>query len=61
MSNKYSVHIYEINQRLPTYNARIKLHGQVITTTITAANLAQARELLVHLYGARNVLLMNIA
>jgi hypothetical protein len=51
-----SVHIYEITQRLPAFIARIRLHGQVITTTISAGNPAQARELLAHLYGAKNVL-----
>ena len=47
--------ITEITQRLPAYIARIKLHGQVITTTITATNLTQARVLLAQLYGAGNV------
>jgi hypothetical protein len=47
--------IAEITQRLPTYIALIRLRGQVITTTITATNLAQARELLAQLYGGGNV------
>jgi hypothetical protein len=47
--------IAEITQRLPTYIARIRLRGQVITTTIAATNLAQSRDLLTHLYGAANV------
>jgi hypothetical protein len=51
-----SVQICEVTQRLPAFIARIRLHGQVITTTISAGNPAQARELLAHLYGARNVL-----
>jgi precorrin-6B methylase 2 len=60
VGNKYGVLIAEITQRLPTYIARIRLRGQVITTTITATNLAQARELLAHLYGANNVLRVSM-
>ena len=46
--------IAEITQRLPTYIARIRLQGQVITTMITATNLSQARLLLAQLYGSAN-------
>jgi hypothetical protein len=53
--------ITEITQRLPTYIARIRLRGQVITTTITATNPTQARMLLTHLYGANNVLKVSMA
>ncbi len=47
--------IAEITQRLPTYIARIRLRGQVITTTIAATKLAHARLLLTQLYGVANV------
>jgi hypothetical protein len=53
--------IAEITQRLPTFIARIRLHGQVITTTISAGNPTQARKLLAHLYGAKNVLIVVAA
>jgi hypothetical protein len=55
------VQIREVTQRLPAFIARIRLHGQVITTTISAGNPAQARELLAHLYGAKNVLTVVVA
>jgi hypothetical protein len=56
-----SVLIAEITQRLPTFIARIRVGGLVITTTITAANLTQARALLVHLYGAKNIYAVSMA
>jgi hypothetical protein len=55
------VQIREVTQRLPAFIARIRLHGQVITTTINAGNPTQARELLAHLYGAKNVLTVVVA
>jgi hypothetical protein len=35
------------------------LQGQVITTTIAAANHNQARKLLTHLYGVNNLLRLS--
>lgn len=52
--------IAEITQRLPTFIARIRVGGLVITTTITAANLKQDRAQLVHLYGEGNVMAVSI-
>jgi hypothetical protein len=57
--NKYWVLITEITQHLPTYIARVRLQGQVITTTIAAANHNQARTLLTHLYGVNNLLSLS--
>lgn len=48
--------IAEITQRLPTFIARLRVRGLVISSTITAANLMQAHELLKYLYGLGNVL-----
>jgi hypothetical protein len=53
--------IAEITQHLPTYIARIRLRGQVITTSITATNLTQACLLLAHLYGGENAINVGVA
>jgi len=47
--------IDEITQRLPTFQARLKINGSTVTTSVQAANITQARMLLQHLYGAANV------
>ncbi len=52
---KYPMHINEITQRLPTYQAQVRINSQTVTTQVHAANITQARILLQHLYGAGNV------
>ncbi len=49
------MHINEITQRLSTYQAQVRIKGSTVTTQIQAANLAQARLLLQHLYGTGRV------
>lgn len=49
------MHINEITQRLPTYQAQVRIKGSAVTTQIQAANLTQARLLLHHLYGLGNI------
>jgi hypothetical protein len=49
------MHINEITQRLPTYQAQVRINSQTVTTQVHAANITQARILLQHLYGAGNV------
>jgi hypothetical protein len=48
--------INEITQRLPSFRAQVRIQQQTITTELQAANLAQARLLLQHLYGTGRVL-----
>jgi hypothetical protein len=47
--------INEITQRLPTYQAQVRINFQTVTTQVQAANNMQARMLLQHLYGTANV------
>lgn len=47
--------INEITQRLPTYQAQVRINFQTVTTQVQAANIMQARMLLQHLYGTANV------
>jgi ribosomal protein S9 len=52
--------INEITQRLPTFQAQLKVNGGTVTTRLQAINLTQARELLVHLYGSANVVALTL-
>lgn len=54
------MHINEITQRLPTFQAQLKVNASTVTTQIKAANITQARALLVHLYGAANVVALTL-
>jgi hypothetical protein len=47
--------IDEITQRLPTFQALLKINGSIVTTILQAANASQARIMLQHLYGSANV------
>ena len=55
------MHINEITQRLPTFQAQLKVNGSTVTTRVQATNITQARALLVHLYGAANVVALTLA
>jgi predicted nucleic acid-binding protein len=52
---KYPMQINEITHGMPTFQAQLKVNGSTVTTRLQAANIQQARALLVHLYGAPNV------
>ena len=58
--NKYQMQINEITQRLPSFRAQVRIQQQTMTTELQAANLAQARLLLKHLYGTGNVISMVV-
>jgi hypothetical protein len=47
--------IDEITQRLLIFQARLKINGNTVTTSVQAANASQARVMLQHLYGSANV------
>ena len=47
--------INEITQRLPTFQAQLKVNGSTVTTQIKATNITQARAMLQHVYGSANV------
>lgn len=55
VGNKYPMQINEITQRLPSFRAQVRIQQQTVTTELQAANLAQARLLLQHLYGTGRV------
>jgi hypothetical protein len=48
--------INEITHGLPTFQAQVRINSQTITTQVKAANIAQARVMLQHLFGAANVI-----
>jgi len=54
------MHINEITQRLPTFQAQLKVNASTVTTRVQAANITQARALLQHLYGAANVVALTL-
>jgi hypothetical protein len=59
---KYPMKINEIIHRLSTFEAQVRIKGSTsVTTQIQAANLAQARLLLQHLYGAANIVSLVVA
>ena len=43
---KYPMQINEITQRLPTFQAQLKVNASTVTTRVQAANITQARALL---------------
>lgn len=50
------MHINEITQRVPTYQAQVRITGSsTVTTQIQATNITQARVLTHHFYGTGNV------
>jgi ribosomal protein S9 len=57
---KYPMQINEITQRLPTFQAQLKVNGGTVTTRVQAANIQQARALLQHLYGSANVVALTL-
>jgi hypothetical protein len=54
------MHINEITHRLPTFQAQLKVNASTATTRVQAANITQASSLLVHLYGAANVVALTL-
>jgi hypothetical protein len=52
---KYPMLINEITQRLPTFQAQLKVNGITVTTRVQAASIIQARAMLQHVYGSANV------
>ena len=57
---KYPMQINEITHGMPTFQAQLKLSGSTVTTRLQVANIQQARALLVHLYGAANVVALTL-
>lgn len=53
--------INEITHGMPTFQAQLKVNASTVTTQIKAANITQARALLVYLYGAANVVALTLA
>jgi ribosomal protein S9 len=52
--------INEITHRLLAYQAQLKVNGGTVTTRVQAADITQARALLVHLYGAATVATLTL-
>jgi hypothetical protein len=55
------MHINEITQRLPTFQAQLKVNASTVRTQIKAVNIQQARTMLQHLYGSANVVSLVVA
>jgi hypothetical protein len=57
---KYPMRINEFTHEMPTFQAQLKVSGSTVITRLQAANIQQARALLVHLYGAANVVALTL-
>ena len=55
LGDKYEMRIDEVTNPLKTFLAQIRAQGLTARTTVQADNLSQARAILVHVYGQKNV------